>query len=298
MTDRLLLFLLVTFPTALAADEPTTRIVDVRTGEDVSVDDLAGALASDDVVFLGEEHDNAAGHRLHHAIVAAVAERRKDVVLSMEMFERDVQGVVDDWLRGRIDDETFRANARPWSKHGDFYQPFLDLARDRNLDVIAANVPRPIAGRVAKGESPSLADRRFLPRVTTAPPDRYREAFVAAMGDHAGTNEDGAIDRYYASQCLKDDAMAEAIVDHLATRPHRRPLVVHVCGSFHSDHGLGTVSRVLSRSPLSRVSVLSMEAVDDVAAFDPATVERDRCHWLLVVPKPEQSAKATSDAGA
>ena len=39
--------------------------------------------------------------------------RRQDIVLSMEMFERDVQGVLDDYLRGRIDEESFLDLAFP-----------------------------------------------------------------------------------------------------------------------------------------------------------------------------------------
>lgn len=261
------------------------RIVDLRTGKDVSLDALAAELAGYDVLFLGEQHDNAVGHRAHHRLLELVQRERSDVVLSLEMFERDVQGVLDDHLAGRIDEETFLKHARPWTEHAEFYRPFLEFAREHRLDVIAGNLPRSIASKVAKGEEPTLAERAFLPRRTTAPAGRYRELFVETMRDHVGTDEPEKMERYFRSQCLKDDAMAEAITDYLTARPHRSPLVVHVCGAFHVDEGRGTVERVLSRAPLLRTAVLSMEAVESPGDFDPSTAKA-RAHWLLVVPSP------------
>lgn len=276
--------------------QEATRIVDLRTGADVTASDLVRELARHDAVFLGEEHDNAAGHRLHHELLRLLLAERPDLLLSMEMFERDVQGVVDDYVAGRIEHAVLVEHSRPWSAHEEFYRPFLEFARSNHIPVVAGNVPREIARRVAKGEEPTLEDRRFLPRTTTAPADRYRELFVEAMGGHAGTGDPGAIDRYYASQCLKDDAMAEAIVDALAVRPHERRLAVHVCGRFHSDHGLGTVARLLARRPLMRVAVVSMEAVENVAEFDPKSADTDVAHWLLVVPKPPDEDAESSEA--
>ena len=52
---------------------------------------ICDELAENDVVFLGEEHDNRVGHRLHHRIIELLHERRPNLVISMEMFERDVQ---------------------------------------------------------------------------------------------------------------------------------------------------------------------------------------------------------------
>jgi len=61
-------------------------------------------LAQRDVVFLGEQHDNAIGHAWHRHMLENLHEKRGDVVLSMEMFERDVQPVLDDYLAGRIEE--------------------------------------------------------------------------------------------------------------------------------------------------------------------------------------------------
>ena len=51
--------------------------------------------------------------------------------------------------------------------------------------------------------------------------------------------------------------MAEAITDHLAAVAPEHPLVVHWCGRFHSDFGLGTVERVARRRPDLALAVVS-----------------------------------------
>ena len=62
------------------------------------IDFYADALAEADVIFLGEQHDSAEGHAVQLALTKAVAERRGEIVLSMEMLERDSQRLVDMYL--------------------------------------------------------------------------------------------------------------------------------------------------------------------------------------------------------
>jgi uncharacterized iron-regulated protein len=240
------------------------------------------------VVYLGELHDNVAGHQVYAELAKLLADRRPDFVISMEMFERDVQGVVNDYLRGRIDEAAFLKHSRPWKEYARDYRPLVELARERKQDVIAGNLPRPVAGKVASKEG-SMSP--FLPRATTAPLDRYWELFAETMKGHPGA--DGAVERMYRAQCAKDDAMAEGIADYLATHPHRQPLVIHCTGSFHTDYGLGTAARLAQRAPLAQAAIVSMIAVPDVAKAE-ATNDRKKAHYLLIVtapPKPPAPAK-------
>ena len=63
----------------------------------VSIDVVADDLAANDVVFLGEEHDNACGHAQQLELLQLLHAQRPNLVLSMEMFERDVQPMLDDY---------------------------------------------------------------------------------------------------------------------------------------------------------------------------------------------------------
>ncbi|HEV8066303.1 MAG TPA: ChaN family lipoprotein [Planctomycetaceae bacterium] len=261
---------------------PAYRLIHSRTGKELTLMELADELAMRDVVYFGELHDNVAGHQVYAQLAKLLANRRPDFVLSMEMFERDVQGVVNDYLRGRIDEAAFLRHSRPWKEYARDYRPLVELTRERKLDVIAGNLPRPVAGKVASKEG-SMSP--FLPRATTAPLDRYWDLFGEAMKGHPGA--DGAVERMYRAQCAKDDAMAEGIADYLATNPHRQPLVIHCNGNFHSDYGLGTAARVAQRAPLAQAAIISMIAVPDVARAD-VTNDRKRAHYLLIVTAPQQ----------
>lgn len=277
---------------------PVYRIVHSRTGKELTLAQLADELASRDVVYFGEQHDNAPGHQVYAELTKLIAERRPDFVLSMEMFERDTQGVMNDYLRGRIDEAAFLKHSRPWKDYARDYRPLVELARDRKLDVIAGNLPKTVASKVASKEGSTSS---FLPRTTNAPTDRYWEQFSDTMKGHPGA--DGAVERMYRAQCAKDDAMAEAIADYLASNPHRQPLVIHCNGNFHSDYGLGTAARLAQRSPITQAAIISMIAVPDVAKAD-VTADRKKGHYLLVVtapPKPPTPAKtlgATAKPGA
>jgi uncharacterized iron-regulated protein len=261
---------------------PAYRLIQTRTGKEMTLTQVADELAARDVVYFGELHDNVPGHQVYAELAKLLANRRPDFVLSMEMFERDVQGVVNDYLRGRIDETAFLRHSRPWKDYARDYRPLVELSRERKLDLIAGNLPRPVAGKVASKQG-SMSP--FLPRATTAPLDRYWELFAEAMKDHPGA--EGAVEGMYRAQCAKDDAMAESIADYLATNPHRQPLVIHCNGSFHSDYGLGTAARLAQRAPLVQAAIISMIAVPDVAKAD-VTNNLKRAHYLLIVTAPQK----------
>ena len=98
------------------------------------------------------------------------------------------------------------------------------------------------------------------------------------------------MDRMYLAQCAKDDAMAEGVADYLLSNPHRQPLVIHCCGNFHSDYGLGTAARVMQRVPLAQQAIISMVSVPDVAKAD-VSKDLKKAHYLLIVPKPPEPVK-------
>jgi uncharacterized iron-regulated protein len=261
---------------------PGCLIVEARDGRTITLEEAAEDLARRDVVFLGEDHDSQMGHQAQLAIAQAIHARHKGVILSLEMFERDVQGLLDDYVRGRIDEAAFLKQARPWKDYQTHYRPLIEWAKGAELDILAANVPRAAAKAVSDGETPEPRWAPFLPRSTTVPEDAYWQRFQAAMKGHVGAEGSEALRRYYAAQCLKDDAMAETIADALARNGHRRMIVIHLCGKFHSDFGEGTAKRVLTRRPLTQMAVLTMEGIK--TAEQDITDARQRGHYVVAVP--------------
>lgn len=261
---------------------PRWRAVDTRTNEPVDLEAMADELASADVVFLGERHDSDVGHELQLALTEKLVERRQDVVVSLEMFERDAQHLLDLYVSGAIDEASFLERARPWKNYGEHYRPVVELARERGLRVLAANCYRPLAARVAEEGRLAVAGDPWAAARIDAGPGPYREKFLEAAGEHAA-DAGSTLDRFFQAQCLKDATMAESIA-RMLRGGDPRPLVVHWCGSFHVDEGLGTVERLLDRVPDARVGIVTM-VPDDERDRALGEEERELADYVWLVPE-------------
>jgi uncharacterized iron-regulated protein len=268
------------------------RIFDAARGEWTDLEAMAAALARDaDVVFFGEQHDDDGTHAMQRALLEAVA-RRRPAVLSLEMFERDVQPLLDDYLAGRIPEDSLLARGRPWPRYADHYRPAVEWARFHGWPVIAANIPRPIASAIARGGVAvldTLGARRGLAAAEWAcGPGAYADRFAETMRAHVPGDTDSAkaaaLDRYYHSQCLKDETMAESIVRARAASGDS-PLIVHLNGAFHSDYAQGTAERVLRRAPATRIAVITAVPVEDLDAIVPADDDRAKARFVVYTLK-------------
>jgi uncharacterized iron-regulated protein len=287
-----------------AACATPARLVTTSTDTVISVPDAARELAKADVVVLGEMHRTVPVHRMHHELIAEMHKDRPNRVIAMELFERDVQPVLLQYLPGMIDEARFLEEARPWPNYERDYRPVVEFAKENGLLVLAANAPRPLARRVAMKGIGSVEGEKDVARETTAPKDEYWDAFVEAMGENASSHV-GSMDFFYEAQCLKDDTMAETIVDEIKKHAaSERPLVVLICGRGHSDHRWGTVARICSRMPDLAVRVLSSETVEDLSA-GLYTAPKDVADYVVLTegkpdepPPPKMPAAAASTEAA
>jgi uncharacterized iron-regulated protein len=276
-------------PTLPGSGYTPHRIYDVAADAFIDVETLAARAAAVDVVFFGEQHGHGPGHRLQHTLLEAVG-RRTDATLSMEMFERDVAPWVAGYASGDVDHAIFLAHARPWPRYFPDYHPLVEEARNRAWPVIAANVPRALAQRVAQEgvgviDALPAAERSHAAAEILCPADDYRTRFITEMTRHPSGHgetdpaaEAARLQRYYESQCVKDETMAESIVGALA---HGAPRpVIHVTGAFHTDHGDGIPVRVRRRMPTLSMFSLTLVPVADLDAIDPEP-HRARADYLI-----------------
>lgn len=255
------------------------RVYDSKAKRFIPFVQLAEATAKADIVFFGEQHDDPATHASELAVLAAIGERRPAVVVTLEMFERDVQPLLDQYLAGTISEANFLAGSRPWDRYTTDYRPLVELARARGWRVIASNVPRPLATGVSRRglamlDTLNASERRFVAKENICPKDAYYAKFAEVMTGHSAgggppTAADAAAmaqmtDKFYEAQCVKDESMAEAIVDAWRAAP-KGAIVLHVDGAFHSDAGLGTADRTRRRAPTAKTLVLSAVPVADLA---------------------------------
>jgi uncharacterized iron-regulated protein len=208
-----------------------------------------------DVIHLGEQHDDPGTHALQLAVLEGLARRGVPVVLSLEMFERDVQASLDAYLAGTMPESAFLAGSRPWNNYATDYRPLVEFAKAKGWPVVASNIPRPLASAVSRNglavfDTLGSVQRPWVAADNQCGTDtKYARKFISLMGDMAGHGGGGmpaaAMDRFYAAQCVKDEVMAESIARALDAHPDA--VVVHAAGSFHVEEGLGTVERVTRR---------------------------------------------------
>ena len=104
---------------------------------------VAQEAAQSGIIFFGEEHTNALSHKREFELLTELYRLVPDrLVLSLEMFEKDVQASLDAYLAGRMTEMEFLKVSRPWPNYERDYRHLVEFAKKKGLPVLAANVPR------------------------------------------------------------------------------------------------------------------------------------------------------------
>jgi uncharacterized iron-regulated protein len=278
-------------------------------GKAASLDDVVAAMANADVVFVGEEHDDPGAHfveaellRLAYArFVAGTGGGRRPLALSLEMFERDVQPVVDEYLAGLITERHFLTASRPWPSYATDYRPLVEFAREHAVPVVAANAPGRYANRASRLGRESLdalppSARAWIAPLPYGEPDpAYAAKFAALMGgDGSGPMAHGS-GHLIDGQVLWDATMAYSIAQTLMQRPEA--LVLQVNGGFHSEERMGVPTQLARYRPGTRVLVVSIHSGQGFPSFDAAKLGRLGDFVVLTDPalKPAEEPPAKAD---
>jgi uncharacterized iron-regulated protein len=245
------------------------------TGRKSTLNDIYSAADRYDVIFLGELHDDAVGHAVQAEMFATLLSQlagKRPMTLSLEMFERDVQVVLDEYLAGQITENHFLLSSRPWGNYKTDYRPLVEQAKEKKVPVVAANAPRRYVNMVSRGGRDSLnglspeAKGWLAPLPYAEASEAYSKKFKALM-QGSGEARMG-LDNILDSQSLWDATMAYWVSQ--ALKKQKNGLVVHLNGGFHTESRLGTVEHLLKYSPKARAMVVTVRYETDFKNFDPA----------------------------
>lgn len=213
---------------------------------------------SQPVVLLGEVHDNAAQHALRLAAFRAWLDGGARPALALEQFDRDKQADID---RLRLQSPPPDADALIAAAGGkgwlwQHYRPFIALALERGLPIVAANVSRDEARQVMRG---GLAAAGFRAEVPAGVLKLQADGIEAS---HCGMLDAAAAQRMALAQVARDQYMARVLQDH-AERG-----VVLLAGNGHVRTDLG-VPLWLSPAVRSRSEAIGLlEVGDPETAYD------------------------------
>jgi uncharacterized iron-regulated protein len=209
---------------AVSAQEPETAAPDTAyhpgayqvftgAGKPATMDDIVRAMGGNQVIFVGETHDDPTAHMLELELLKGATAKYgvpsqadsaakpgagdvvpgsgggRPVALSLEFFETDVQLPLDEYLAGLISESSFLADTRPWPRYRTDYRPLIEFAKDHDLPVIAANAPRRYVNMVARHgrESLNQLSRQALAYLPPLPYGHasaaYRDQWIATIAE-------------------------------------------------------------------------------------------------------------------
>lgn len=228
-------------------------------GKEIKTDKLVRELAKYDVVFFGENHNNSMNHWLQLKITEALYEKKNgQLILGAEMFERDNQAQLNQYVEGKIDAKTLKDSARLWNNFSTDYKPLVDFAKNKKLKFIATNIPRRYASQTAKEGIESLnalpeKDKVYmaeLPIKVTLETPGYPE-MKTMMGEHADGTK---VMNFISAQAVKDATMAESILKNY----NAGKTFIHYNGNFHSKEFGGIYWYIRQKNPNLKMAVISV----------------------------------------
>ena len=240
-------------------------VYNTRTGQVTTLDAIVTEMQQFDVLFFGEEHNDSVGHYLEAQLLEKMNKAYgSNMALSMEMFDRDVQPVMDEYLAGLIKEKQFNKDARVWSNYRD-YKPMVEYAKEHKLEVVCAN---------AAGRYSSLAVRKGMQGLMSLPEESKDHIaplpFDTASGPYfqklvdVFTGHDSSMTAANVTtpgmdmimgQSTWDATMAWSIAEYM--KAHKGNKVFHINGRFHSDEHYAVVTQLHNYRPKAKALVIS-----------------------------------------
>jgi uncharacterized iron-regulated protein len=251
-------------------------IYHVPSGTTISFDKMVELAAEADVLFFGEEHNDSVAHYLEFEIAKAMHKKHGDqFAVGMEMFERDVQDVMNEYLMGSIREKHFNKDARLWSNYPD-YKPIVEYAKENKVPVICSNAASRytnLAGRKGQKalmELPAESKKNFAPLPYDTASGPYYDKLMGLMNHTPVTtptipdttqkvappisNPMGSFN-LIMGQSLWDATMAWSVNEYL--KKNKKDKVLHINGSFHSNEGFGIVTQLKKYRPKTKIQIIS-----------------------------------------
>ena len=227
--------LLLILPINAKADEPF-YILNVSNKKIVSIKKLVDELYDIDVVILGEIHNEKVHHEFQLRFIEEFSKRKKYIAIALEMFRRENQKVLDDWVFGRISLNDFIKNyyenwTFPWS----LYSSIFFHAKEHNIPLLGVNIPKEITQKVAEKGFLSLTQKDYekLPKDVRCDVDEDYKTFIGKIFDfHKNKVENKTFQNFCEAQILWDKSMAHYILEFRKSNPDKK--IILLTGAVHA----------------------------------------------------------------
>ena len=209
------------------------RCYRLHDGKVVPLSQMTEEVAAAKVLFIGEEHDSVAHHRVQLALIKELHREGKPVAIAMEMFTAASQPLLDRWTHGTLPEREMKALfSREWRMPWSLYRNILYFVRDHQIPLVGLNVSRELVRSVARKGFSALDEneRRQLPPGITCNVDAAYRAFIERAYRQHRTGE-GVFRNFCEAQMVWNKGMAWHLRTYRAREPSR--LVVVIAGTGH-----------------------------------------------------------------
>lgn len=225
---------------AAAAD---AQVIDLHTGNDISEALLVERLREQDIVLLGELHDNARHHQLRGELISRFS--RDGTTVVAEQLPSGAQVVIDTpaTLQAALEAAGFDAGGWGWPLHA----PLFDAIRARALPLVGGNLPKGYSKKLITGGETALTDALAV---------SYRQAPLSQQAaarldqdlkdGHCGQLPDKYLAPMRLVQRATDASLANALVAHTPS--------VLVAGNGHVRRDYGVPQLLGALAPSLKIS--------------------------------------------
>ena len=259
-----------------AAQNKPAYILYNANGKKVKYAKMINAIATQDVLFIGELHNNAISHWMELEITKDSKEK-KPLVLGAEMFEQDNQQALNSYLEGKISAKGLDSAARLWKNYNTDYAPLVDFAKENKIPFVATNIPRRYAALVNKGGFEALDTLSSTTKLWMAPLPMAFDSTLPGytkmktmMGGHGSSNT-------VKAQASKDATMAYFILQHLQAGS----LFIHYNGSFHSENHDGIIWYLKKAKPELKIITVTTVTQKDIKHLE--AENKNKADYIICV---------------
>ena len=278
--------------------------------QDLSAEALAAQLQRRPVVLLGEIHDNAAQHAVRAQALARVLQAGLRPALAFEQFNRERQADIDRVLSQAPAEGVDRAaelaalGGRGWD--WDLYRPYLQLALQYRLPIVAADLSRADAMRVAKEGFGAVFDAATQQQLglDALPQDLLAAQQQAVERGHCHQMPTQMLPALARAQIARDATLAQAIEPYL----QRGVILLTGNGHVRRDIGVPHFLPALQQQRVLSVALIERDSSDemppgayDVIFLTPVQARKDPCLSLkpmALTPDPSPAVAGEGRSGA
>ena len=230
------------------------RMYDLNREMELRMHQALPDLEKNRIVLVGEHHGNTQHHMAQLAVIRALHEAGLRVAVGLEMFRRESQPALDQWISGELAEKEFeKIYYDNWNFPWQAYREIYRYAREHRIPMIGLNVPREITRQVSRNGFKSLSpeQKEKVSDVSCIVDQQYMNYIRKAFGGHAH----GQLNFIYfcEAQLLWDSAMAVYTLDYL--EKNTDSIVVILTGTGHAQKG-AVPRQIRTRSNLPYAVIL------------------------------------------